>query len=38
MLDDYLTFIGARARTNTWLAIASDLKIFFEFVGRDRPR
>lgn len=34
MLDEYLTFIGARARINTWLAIASDLKIFFEVVGK----
>jgi integrase/recombinase XerD len=34
MLDEYLTFVGARARTNTWLAIASDLKIFFGIVGK----
>jgi len=34
MLDDYLAFVGARARTNTWLAIASDLKIFFGIVGK----
>ena len=29
LLDDYLAFVAARARTNTWLAVASDLKIFF---------
>ena len=35
MLDEYLVFVGARARTNTWLAIASDLKIFFGVVGKE---
>ena len=35
MLDDYLAFVGARARANTWLAIASDLKIFFGVVGKE---
>jgi integrase/recombinase XerD len=34
LLDDYLAFVGARARTNTWLAVASDLKIFFTSVGK----
>jgi hypothetical protein len=34
LLDDYLAFVAARARTNTWLAVASDLKIFFEVVAR----
>lgn len=34
LLDEYLTFVGARARTNTWLAVASDLKIFFGVVGK----
>jgi integrase/recombinase XerD len=34
LLDDYLAFVGARARTNTWLAVASDLKIFFAWVGK----
>ncbi|MFN2556646.1 MAG: site-specific integrase, partial [Nitriliruptorales bacterium] len=34
LLDEYLAFVGARARTNTWLAIASDLKIFFAAVGK----
>lgn len=35
LLDDYLAFVGARARTNTWLAIASDLKIFFGVVAKE---
>ena len=35
VLDEYLAFVGARARVNTWLAIASDLKIFFEVVGKE---
>ncbi|MDP8927257.1 MAG: tyrosine-type recombinase/integrase, partial [Actinomycetota bacterium] len=35
LLDDYLAFVGARARTNTWLAVASDLKIFFTVVGKE---
>jgi hypothetical protein len=26
LLDDYLAFVAARARTNTWLATAYDLK------------
>lgn len=34
MLDEYLRFVAARARRNTWLAVASDLKIFFEIVGK----
>ncbi len=29
LLDDYLAIVAARARTNTWLAVAFDLKIFF---------
>ena len=29
LLDDYLAFVAARARMNTWLAVASYLKIFF---------
>ena len=24
LLDEYLAFVAARARTNTWLAVASD--------------
>ena len=34
LLDDYLAFVAARARTNTWLAVASDLKIFFTVVAK----
>jgi integrase/recombinase XerD len=33
-LDDYLAFVAARARINTWLAVASDLKIFFGVVAK----
>ena len=35
LVDDYLAFVGARARTNTWLATAYDLKVFFTVVGKD---
>ena len=35
LLDDYLDFVGARAATNTWSAVASDLNIFFEVVAKD---
>src|SRR5438067_2594969 len=35
LLDDYLAFVGARARLNTWLATAYDLKVFFEVVGKE---
>ena len=34
LLDDYLAFVAARARANTWLAVASDLKIFFAVVAK----
>ena len=34
LLDDYLDFVAARARTNTWLAVAWDLKIFFGAVAK----
>ena len=34
MRGDYLAFVAVRARTNTWLAVASDLKIFFQVVGK----
>ncbi len=34
LLDDYLAFVAVRARPNTWLAVASDLKIFFATVGK----
>jgi integrase/recombinase XerD len=35
LLDDYLAFVGARVRLNTWLATAYDLKVFFTVVGKD---
>jgi len=34
-VDDYLAFVGARARPNTWLAVAFDLKVFFSLVPKD---
>jgi integrase len=34
-VDDYLAFVGARARPNTWLATAFDLKVFFSVVGKE---
>ena len=35
LLDDYLEFVGARARTNTLLAAAYDLKVFFSVIGKE---
>jgi integrase/recombinase XerD len=35
LLDEYLAFVAARARINTWLAVASDLKIFFGVVAKE---
>jgi site-specific recombinase XerD len=35
LLDDYLAFVGARARPNTLLAVAYDLKVFFTVVGKE---
>jgi integrase/recombinase XerD len=35
LLDEYLEFIAARGATNTWLATAYDLKVFFEVVGKE---
>jgi site-specific recombinase XerD len=35
VLDDYLRFVKARVRPNSLLAVAFDLKVFFEVVGRD---
>ena len=35
LVDDYLEFVGARARTNTWLACAYDLKVFFSVVAKE---
>lgn len=41
-VDDYLAFVGARARPNTLLANAYDLKVFFSVIGKEpaqvRPR
>jgi len=35
MVDDYLHFVDARARHNTLLAVAFDLKVFFTAVPKD---
>jgi site-specific recombinase XerD len=35
LVDRYLEFVGARARPNTLLATAYDLKVFFSVVGKD---
>jgi hypothetical protein len=35
LLDDFLAFVAVRARTNTRLAVASDLKIFFGVVAME---
>ena len=35
MVDDYLAFVGSRARPNTWLAVTYDLKVFFAVVGKE---
>jgi len=35
LLDEYLAFVAARARINTWLAVASDLKIFFGVLAKE---
>lgn len=35
VLDRYLTFVASRARPNTVLAAASDLKAFFAVVGKE---
>ena len=35
LLDDYLAFVAARVRTNTWLATAYDLRVFFSVVGKE---
>lgn len=34
-VDDYLAFVGSRARPNTWLAVGFDLKVFFCVVPKD---
>jgi integrase/recombinase XerD len=38
VLDDYLEFLSGRCRPNTVLAVAYDLKVFFEVVGKARER
>ena len=35
LLDEYLGFVAVRARPNTWLAVASDLKVFFGVVAKE---
>ena len=35
LLDDYLEMVAARARPNTVLATAFDLKVFFSVVGKE---
>jgi integrase/recombinase XerD len=35
LLDDYLDMVAARARPNTVLASAFDLKVFFSVVGKE---
>lgn len=35
VVDDYLRFVKARVRPNSLLAVAFDLKVFFEVVGRE---
>jgi len=38
LLDDYLEFLSGRSRPNTVLAVAYDLKVFFEVVGKAPKR
>lgn len=35
LVDEYLAFVAARARTNTWLAVAYDLKVFFSVIAKE---
>ncbi len=35
LVDDYLVFVGARLRLNSWVAVAYDLKVFFSVVDKD---
>ena len=35
LVDDYLEFVGARGAVNSWLAVAYDLKVFFEVVAKE---
>ena len=34
LLDEYLQFVAGRSRPNTVVAVAFDLKVFFEVVGK----
>jgi integrase/recombinase XerD len=34
LVDDYLRFVGARCRPNTWLATAYDLLVFFSVIPK----
>lgn len=34
LLDEYLEFVAGRSRPNTVVAVAFDLKVFFEVVGK----
>jgi len=36
LVDDYLGFVAARARPNTLLAVAFDLKVFFSIIDPDQ--
>ena len=38
LVDEYLEFLTARARPNTRLAVAFDLKVFFSVVGKTPVR
>lgn len=38
LLDDYLEFSSGRSRPNTVLAVAYDLKVFFEVVAKPPKR
>lgn len=35
LVDDYLEFVAARCRSNTLLATAHDLKVFFSVVPKE---
>lgn len=35
LVDEYLAFVAARARPNTWLATTFDLKVFFSVVAKE---
>ncbi len=35
LVDEYLAFLGARVRLNSWLAAAYDLKVFFSVIAKD---